>query len=181
MDASGSAGNHPSRPEPRSIVLRTHRPGDIGHITSRHGILYHEQFGWSVKFEAVVARIFADFVDNYDESTERLWVAEDATTGAFLGSILLVRDRDLPNTAKLRTLLVEPGARGTGLGGRLVRECLEFAKNAGYQRVGLWTQSFLDGAKRLYKAAGFQLVKEEKHASFGIPMVGEFWELQFES
>lgn len=182
----GSTADTPLTPIP--ISIRTHRHGDIGVIASRHGILYYEEFGWPMRFEALVARILADFIDNHDESCERLWVAEDAITKSFQGTIMLVRNPDEPKVAKLRTLLVEPTARGTGLGTTLIKECISFAKERGYEKIGLSTCNQMAGARRLYKLMGFQLIREtsdfvvrmlseEKYDAGGMTLVGEFWEL----
>lgn len=158
-----------------NVVLRTHRPGDIGFIIHRHGVLYAEQYGWDERFEALVARIAADFIDNYDETKERCWIAE--RDGAYLGCIMLVNEKSEKNTAKLRLLLVEPSARGLGLGTQLIQQCIDFAKEKHYHRIVLWTQSILGSARRLYLGLGFKLVQEEAHESFGPKLTGESWEL----
>ncbi|KAJ7871006.1 acetyltransferase [Mycena leptocephala] len=155
--------------EANLVTLRTHVPGDIGKIISRHGALYAEEFGWDITFESLVARIGADFIDNYDPA----W-----SSGGFLGCVVLVKDKEV-DAAKLRLLLVEPYARGMGVGKKLVGQCVDFAREAGYQRVVLWTPSMLVSARGIYKAAGFELVKAEEHDSFGVKLVGEFWELRF--
>ncbi|KAJ6133976.1 acetyltransferase [Penicillium sp. IBT 18751x] len=160
----------------RSFTMRTHRPGDIGFITHRHGILYHEEFGWDEHFEALVARIAADFIDQLDPALERCWIAE--REGQFLGCIMLVKDRPQEKTAKLRLLLVEPSARGLGVGRGLVRQCTEFAKEVGYEKIVLWTQSTLVTARRIYKNEGYQLTKTEEHSTFGVKLTGELWELK---
>lgn len=163
-----------------SFVLRTFRPGDLGYIVHRNGVYYDEQYQWGTRFEAVVARIVADFVDTYDPSKERCWIAERKGDGAFLGSIMLVKDResvDPSKIAKLRLLFVEPEARGMGLGAALVRQCTCFARETGYSRIGLWTQGILLAARRLYAREGYKLVRLEEHQAFDIPMTGEHWEL----
>jgi DNA-binding MarR family transcriptional regulator/GNAT superfamily N-acetyltransferase len=162
-------------PEPPSIVLRTHRPGDMGAIVQQEGAGYVEQFGWDHTFEGLAARIVADFLANYDAACERCWIAE--LNGVHVGHIFLVRHPEQPGTAKLRLLYVDPAARGMGLGARLVDECVRFARSAGYKRITLWTQSILTAAHRIYQAAGFRLVKEDPHHSFGKDLVGQTWEL----
>lgn len=162
------------------FTLRDSKPGDIGLIISRHGILYNQEYGWDTRFESLVARICADFVDTYDASSDRLWIAEDSIDSSFLGCIMLVRDRKMSSTAKLRLLLVEPNARGLGLGARLIQECIDFARGVGYERVELWTQSCLFSARRLYQKVGFRLIREEPHESFGAKMVAESWELSLQ-
>lgn len=163
-------------PTNRPFVLRPHRPGDIGYITHRHGVLYHEEFGWGERFEALVARISADFIDQLDPTSERCWIAE--RDGKFLGCIMLVKDRTQQNTAKLRLLLVEPSARGLGVGRGLVRQCTEFAREVGYEKIVLWTQSTLVTARRIYKNEGYRHVHSEEHDSFGVKLMGELWEMK---
>jgi DNA-binding MarR family transcriptional regulator/GNAT superfamily N-acetyltransferase len=156
------------------VRLRAHRPGDIGWVVQRHGELYAQEYGWNEEFEALVAEIAAQFIRDFDASRERCWIAErDAVR---LGCIFVVAaDR---HTAKLRLLLVEPDARGLGLGKRLVDECIAFARAAGYRRMVLWTQSNLDAARHLYERAGFRRTKEEAHRSFGKDLVAETWALK---
>jgi DNA-binding MarR family transcriptional regulator/GNAT superfamily N-acetyltransferase len=163
------------RPDPPSVVLRSHRPGDMGVVVQLEGTGYVDQFGWDQSFEALVARIVADFTDNYDPARERCWIAE--IDGRHVGHIFLVKQPDQPDTAKLRLLYVDPSARGTGLGARLVDECVRFARAAGYKKITLWTQSILKAAHRIYQAAGFHLVREEPHHSFGKDLIGQTWEL----
>jgi GNAT superfamily N-acetyltransferase len=148
----------------------------MGLITYRHGVLYHEEFGWGEPFEALVGRITADFLDQLDPELERCWIAE--REGKFLGCIMLLKDQTQEKTAKLRLLLVEPSARGLGVGRCLVRQCTEFAKQVGYEKIGLWTQSILVTARRLYKNEGYRLRKTEEHDSFGVKLMGELWEMK---
>jgi len=162
---------------PRMCVLRQHRPGDMGLVVSREGAVYAEQFGWDQTFEALVARIVADFITNFDPDRERCWIAEK--DGQSMGHVFLVKHPEELGTAKLRLLLVEPGARGMGLGSILVNECISFAKSVGYRKIVLWTQSMLVSAHRIYAAAGFRLVDEAPHHSFGKDLVGQTWELMF--
>lgn len=156
------------------ITLRTHRPGDMGWITYRHGALYSKEFNYNERFEALVARITADFLDNFDKTKERCWIAE--RDGEFLGCIMLVKNPEVENGAKLRLLIVEEAARGSGLGYRLSTDAVEFARNAGYRRVDLWTQSHLTGARKIYSKLGFKRIAEEEHDSWGCgPLTGEKW------
>jgi DNA-binding MarR family transcriptional regulator/GNAT superfamily N-acetyltransferase len=158
----------------RAYVLRAHRPGDMGWIVHRHGVLYFQEYGWDERFEAIVARVVADFVDHFDPAREHCWIAE--RQGEIVGSIFVVRKSK--TTAKLRLLLVEPSARGLGLGSRLVDEVIRFSRKANYKKIVLWTHPELLSARKIYKAAGFEIVAEETHAQFGTPMIAETWAMK---
>jgi DNA-binding MarR family transcriptional regulator/GNAT superfamily N-acetyltransferase len=156
-------------------ILRPHQPGDMGWIVFRHGALYSEEHHYDQRFEALVAEIVAEFIDHFDPKRERCWIAE--RDGERIGSVCLVRKS--ATTAKLRLLLVEPSARGLGIGRRLVEECVRFARQVGYKKMVLWTQSDLKPARAIYQKAGFQLIGEEKHDSWGRKnLVAETWELK---
>jgi len=159
-------------PKAEAIVLRAHRPGDMGWVVHRHGALYAQEYGWDERFEALVAEIVAEFVKNYDPRRERCWIAE--RKGEIVGSVFLVKKDDV--TAKLRLLYVEPSARGLGIGKRLVEECIRFAQQVGYQKITLWTQSNLVAARVIYEKTGFTLVSQQNHKSFGKELVAETWE-----
>jgi DNA-binding MarR family transcriptional regulator/GNAT superfamily N-acetyltransferase len=158
-------------------VLRDPAPGDLGWIVQRHGALYAAEYGWDAGFEGLVARIVADFAQEHDPRLERVWIAE--LDGRPVGSVMCVRD-DEPDTARLRLLLVEPEARGHGLGDRLVRTAVDFARDAGYRDMGLWTNDVLTAARRIYRRAGFTLVAEKPHRSYGADLVGQDWRLSLE-
>ena len=156
-------------------LLRTHHAGDVGEVVRLHGAVYAKEFGWDQTFEALVARIAAKFIERHDPKRERCWIAE--VDGEVVGSVFLVR-RSL-TVGQLRLMIVDPKARGLGIGARLVDECLRFARQAGYRKVTLWTNSVLTAARRIYAKAGFRLVAKERHRSFGHDLVGETWELRF--
>lgn len=157
------------------VVLRTHRAGDIGWIIHRHGEVYSREYGWDATFEAIVAEIGADFLRNYDPLCERCWIAE--VDGERAGSVMLIRDREREGVARLRVLLVEPHARGLGVGRMLVRQCTDFARSVGYSAITLWTSSVLTGARRLYEQEGYRLMETRPHNAYGKRMTGEVWDL----
>ncbi|UFR04359.1 bifunctional helix-turn-helix transcriptional regulator/GNAT family N-acetyltransferase [Streptomyces sp. Go40/10] len=157
------------------VVLREPRAGELGWIVQRNGALYAAEFGWNAAYEGLVARIVADFAEDHDPHLERVWIAELA--GRPVGSVMCVRD-EAPGTARLRLLLVEPQARGHGIGDRLVRAVIDFARGAGYRELVLWTNDVLTGARRLYERHGFVLTAERPHRSFGHDLVGQDWRLE---
>ncbi len=159
---------------PPAYHLRPPQPGDLGWVVHRHGAVYAQEYGYNEQFEALVAEIVAHFVQRYNAKRERCWIAEQ--DGEVVGSVFLVERSK--TVAQLRLLLVEPQARGSGLGTRLVDECVRFARAAGYRKIMLWTQSELRAARRLYQAAGFCVVGKEKNHSFGKDLVSETWELE---
>ena len=157
------------------IIRPLGRAGDLGWVVMAHGEVYEREFGWNTEFEALVARIVADYAVDHDPEREAAWIAELA--GQRVGCIFCVKDPADPEAAKLRILLVHPASRGHGLGARLVDECLAFARQAGYRRMRLWTNHPLDAARRIYAARGFELTEEEPHHSFGVDLVGQTYEL----
>jgi GNAT superfamily N-acetyltransferase len=166
----------PSDQRVKTYRLRPLQVGDVGWIAHRQGLLYAQEYGWDMSFEALVAQIAAQFVQNLDPVKENAWIAE--ADGQVVGSVFLVKVSD--DIAKLRLLYVEPHARGLGIGQRLTAECIAFARAQGYKTLTLWTNDILHAARRIYQAAGFTLVAEEKHHSFGKDLVGQNWDLDLQ-
>lgn len=173
-DARSAASPDPARPGAQAasaIVLRPPRPGDLGWVVSRHGALYAAEYGWDTRFEGMVAGIVAHFVEQFEPGLECGVIAE--RDGEPVGSVFVVRESE--TVAKLRLLLLEPSARGIGLGRQLVREAMRFAREAGYREMVLWTNEVLATARGIYVAEGFVLQRSERHESFGATLVGEYW------
>jgi GNAT superfamily N-acetyltransferase len=163
----------PEAPEEAAVIRRLGRPGDLGWVVMAHGEAYATEFGWDAGFEALVAKIVAGYAASHDDSREAAWIAELGQHR--VGCVFCVAADE--ETAQLRILLVDPSARGSGLGGRLVDECLDFARRAGYQRMKLWTNDPLAAARKIYLSRGFTLTAEEPHHSFGADLIGQFYEL----
>jgi DNA-binding MarR family transcriptional regulator/GNAT superfamily N-acetyltransferase len=177
LEAMGTLEVLLGEPAPASTpyLLRAHRAGDMGFIVHRQAVLYAREYGWDEGYEALISRIVAEFLERFDATRERCWIAE--REGETVGSVFLIRHPEREGVAKLRLLYVEPSARGLGIGARLVRECTAFARATGYHTVSLWTNDVLTSARRLYEAEGYRLVHEEPHHSFGKDLVGQTWEL----
>lgn len=158
----------------RTLVVRAPEAGDLGWVVERHGSLYAREYGWDERFEGLVAEVVGDYAQRSDRTRNSAWVAE--VDGHPAGSIFLVEDD--PRTARLRLLLVEPAARGMGLGSRLVEEAVGFARRAGYEQLVLWTNDVLASARPIYESAGFELVAEEPHSHFGPEVIGQDWRLR---
>jgi GNAT superfamily N-acetyltransferase len=172
-DRLGDASSE--HPDKMPYLLRTHQPGDMGWVVHRHGELYWQEYRYDERFEALVAKIVSEFIEHFDPRRERCWIAEK--DGEILGTVFLVKKSKA--VCKLRLLLVEPAARGLGIGRRLVAECVRFGREAGYRKMILWTQSELGAARHLYKDAGFHLAGRQRHNSWGRhSLISEVWELK---
>jgi DNA-binding MarR family transcriptional regulator/N-acetylglutamate synthase-like GNAT family acetyltransferase len=168
----GASGE--TAPNPRNYILRAPRPGDFGWIVKRHGELYARDYGWTGPFEGLCAQIVADFVNKFDAKRERCWIAE--MNGENVGCVMLAKDS--ADVARIRLLLVDPKARGLGLGAKLAAECIAFARRSEYKIITLWTHSVLTAARHIYQKAGFKLMRSENHESWGRPVVSEHWDLE---
>jgi GNAT superfamily N-acetyltransferase len=164
----------PARAESQ-YLLRPPSAADYGWIVYSHGEVYAREYGWGPRFLSLVARVVADYIDGFDPALERCWIAE--RDGHNVGSVFVAKDPKRPGVAKLRMLLVLPSARGLGIGRRLVDECTRFAREAGYHTISLWTNSVLTAARQIYADAGYTLVREEVHDTFGKPLTAETWEM----
>ncbi len=165
------------KPDAVPYLLRPHQPGDIGWVIQRHAELYNREYGWTIAFEGLVAEIAGAFIANYNATKERCWIAE--RDGSRAGCVFLIQHPTRKNMAKLRMLLVEPAARGLGIGKRLVQECERFARQVGYEGIELWTNDILHAARHIYKDEGYRLIHEEEHHNFGHDLIGQTWELLF--
>jgi DNA-binding MarR family transcriptional regulator/GNAT superfamily N-acetyltransferase len=170
----GLLGAEPERKVP--YILRPHQSGDMGWVVQQHGVLYNREYGWGEEFEALVAGIVSRFIQEFDRKKERCWIAE--REGENVGSVFLVNHPEREGVAKLRLLLVEPSARGLGIGRRLVQECTRFARQAGYDTITLWTNDVLTAARNIYASEGYRLVHQEPDDTFGPGIVSETWELE---
>src|SRR5476649_1397859 len=165
-------GADETKTKPR-VILRAPKAGDFGWIVTRHAQIYADEYGWGDPFEGLCAQIVADFVNKNDPKFDRCWIAE--MNGENVGSVMLVKDS--AGVARLRLLIVDPKARGLGLGGRLTDECVKFARAVGYKKITLWTHSILTAARHVYEKAGFKLMRSEKHKSWGKPVTSEHWDM----
>ncbi|RDW57466.1 hypothetical protein BP6252_13804 [Coleophoma cylindrospora] len=162
-------------PTPSPFSLRVHSPGDMERITERHAQIYKQEYGWDEPFQKATAEVTSAFINHYDPAHERCWIAE--RDAEFLGCVMLVKHHAYENTARLRLLLVEPSARGLGVGRALVRQCAQFAREVGYARIRLWTTGVLASARHIYESEGYRMVREEELEAFGVRLVGQDWEL----
>jgi GNAT superfamily N-acetyltransferase len=170
----GRAGHTEVKQQAGRYILRAPRPGDFGWIVKRHAELYAQEYQWTEPFEGLCAQIVADFANKYDAKRERCWIVE--IDGENVGSVMLAKDS--AKVARIRLLLVDPKARGLGLGAKLTDECIRFARRAGYKKITLWTHSVLTAARHIYQKAGFKLMRTERHKSWGRPVVSEHWDLE---
>jgi DNA-binding MarR family transcriptional regulator/GNAT superfamily N-acetyltransferase len=172
LNPAGDAAAHSAEP----FILRSHRVGDMGIVVSQQALLYAREYGWDERFEALVAKIAAQFIEEFDPALERCWIAERG--GEVVGSVFLVKSHDEKDAAKLRMLYVDPKVRGMGIGNRLVEECLRFARECRYRKITLWTQSILLAARHIYERHGFRLTRRWQHNDFGFNLTGETWDLE---